>query len=150
MNSTLQKPHMKDLDLNCVLSLDMHEKRNYVALITSQRTRYQLKILLISHTTAIRSKTHFLNHPSRKWAQAVVQNQQQILHYKNHSAWNTQRNMLNWQLIKHVFFFFFFFKVSLEMCLFSWILIFVKKTNIYIYLFICEIVSSFLSSKRMR
>lgn len=75
---------MKDLDLNCVLSLDMHEKRNYVALITSQRTRYQLKTLLISHTTAIRSKTHFLNHPSRKTAQAVVQNQQQILYYKNH------------------------------------------------------------------
>lgn len=92
MNSRLQKSYMKDLDLNCVLSLDMHEKRNYVALITSQRTRYQLKTLLISHTTAIRSKTHFLNHPSRKWAQAVVQKQQQVLYYKNHSAWNTQRN----------------------------------------------------------
>ncbi len=127
---------MKDLDLNCVLSLDMHEKRNYVALITSQRTRYQLKTLLISHTTAIRSKTHFLNHPSRKWAQAVVQNQQQILYYKNHSAWNTQRNMLNCQLIKHGFFLLFFLlKVFLEMCLFSWILLFVKK-KIYIYIYI--------------
>ncbi len=53
--------------------------------------------------------------------------------------------MLNWQLIKHVFFFFFLLKVSLEMCLFSWNLKkswkkswkkrILKKKNIYIYLF---------------